>query len=61
MASPAGRGRASHSGLVHPATSGLGERDLQASGIGFLSVLSRDRERPGVGWQHPMAGAGTGL
>jgi len=55
MASPAGRGRASHSGLVHPATSGLGGQDLQTSGTGFLSVLSWHRERPGVGWQRLIA------
>jgi hypothetical protein len=37
--------RASHSGLVLKATSGPLERDLQASGSRFLSVLSARRER----------------
>jgi hypothetical protein len=51
-----GRRRTSHSGLVLAATSGLLGRDLQASGLRFLSVLSAGRERPGV-----MPRAGTGL
>jgi hypothetical protein len=37
--------RASHSGLVLKATSESLERDLQASGSRFLSVLSARRER----------------
>jgi hypothetical protein len=48
--------RTSHSGLVLSTTSGWRERDIQASGTRFLSVLSAGRERLRV-----MPEAGTGL